>query len=544
MERKHSQSPAGRQESDPTTHVDSVDANSGVLSVAKVEVEASNRLRLRCIASAAAAAAATANAKNKHVLDENENSEPLLNTLTDNTPLVSNGLRTEISCDAVQLGLPAGKSETTSSGEICEVLEETADVKELPLKPHSAIARAAAKAGQARIASAAANSSAVNAPTNAAKDQLREAASIAAAQAKLQKFKGLPEDSRGWLHSFIRSYHWHDAFMRCETHPHEVQRYDGNNVTALHLVCSIGGAPSFLVERVLSLWVDAAKVQDGKRGNTPLHLQCMNSQRSASEVSYIVRKCPLAASILNKEGQSALHVACTSNAMLPVLKLLVNADPSMLFQKDNSGATPLALTWKAYTSSIHGMAALDSILRGGSTDAMDSLFWRFWDKMTFLLGESYAHLDNARSKGHVIHAILTSEDLSSRMNLVLLSLALRLCPDWALQSDNHGNSPLHLAARKASPKVIKALVGADQNAAAVMATTPNSTGQTPLFLASMSHRTWGNGIEDIVLAAPDVIGRREPSTGLYPFQIAAAASEDNVDTAYQLLLARPELVLS
>jgi len=291
------------------------------------------------------------------------------------------------------------------------------------------------------------------------------------------------------------------------------------------------------VERVLSSWIGAAEIQDAKRGNTPLHLQCMNSQRSAHEVSCFVRMCPQAASILNLEGQSPLHVACISNAMLPVLKLLVSADPSMILQRDRSGTTPAALHWKAYSSSIHGIAALDAALRGVGSD-IPGHFERFWSKMAFLLGKGYAYQHNTLNNSLIIHAIIAAEDIPPDSNV--LSLALKLCPDWALQKDSSGNSPLHVAAEIAPPKVIRAMVTADKNAAKMS----NDFGQMPLFLAIKSGRTWSSGIEDIVRAAPDILGKRDPESSLYPYQFAASvcSEESAANTVFELLLARPELV--
>eukprot|EP00568_Trieres_chinensis_P017744 CAMPEP_0183329616 /NCGR_PEP_ID=MMETSP0160_2-20130417/84884_1 /TAXON_ID=2839 ORGANISM="Odontella Sinensis, Strain Grunow 1884" /NCGR_SAMPLE_ID=MMETSP0160_2 /ASSEMBLY_ACC=CAM_ASM_000250 /LENGTH=450 /DNA_ID=CAMNT_0025497807 /DNA_START=41 /DNA_END=1390 /DNA_ORIENTATION=- len=354
---------------------------------------------------------------------------------------------------------------------------------------HAGIARAAAKAGMNRMAACSKTNCTKEPSSEISREQFRLAASIAAAQAKMQKFKGLPEDSRGWLHSFIRSYHWNEAYARCSTHPEELQRYDGYNITALHLVCRIGGAPSYLVERVVSSWPKAAEIQDTKRGNTPLHLQCMNSQRSSYEVSCLIKNCPKAASMLNKEGRSPLHVACVSNAMSPVLKQLVEADPSMLLQKDNSGATPLMLTWKAYSSSIQGMATLDAILRRGMRETSDGHFGRFWYKMTFLLGETFAYQHNYQSRGCTVHAILATDACSFDTNL--LSLALKLNPDWAQQKDPNGNSPLHLAAAMAPPKAIKVMVEAGPRTDLESAASePNCFGELPLFLAIKSNKKW------------------------------------------------------
>lgn len=185
---------------------------------------------------------------------------------------------------------------------------------------------------------------------------------------------------------------------------------------------------------------------------------------------------------------------------------------------------------------------MDVILRRGIRETNDGHFVRFWDKMTFLLGETFAYQHNAQSRECIVHALLASDACSFDSNL--LYLALKLDPDWALQKDSNGNSPLHLAAAMAPPKIIKVMVEAGQRTdLESTALQPNCFGELPLFLAIKNNKKLNEGLQDMTSTAPGVMRKRDPKTRLFPFQLASCVSEeDNVDAGFQLLLLQPELV--
>merc|ERR1719203_2668754 len=43
----------------------------------------------------------------------------------------------------------------------------------------------------------------------------------------------------------------------------------------------------------------------------------------------------------DEEGSTALHYACCESAPFSIIKLLINADPRLVFETDLSGSTPL-----------------------------------------------------------------------------------------------------------------------------------------------------------------------------------------------------------
>ena len=67
------------------------------------------------------------------------------------------------------------------------------------------------------------------------------------------------------------------------------------------------------------------------------------------------------------------------------------------------------------------------------------------------------------------------------------------------------------------------------------ASIPNKDGRFPLHLAIECGRSWYNGVKILQRAAPNVIRRKDPFTGLHPFQLALASKTCDLTTAYQLL---------
>ena len=54
-----------------------------------------------------------------------------------------------------------------------------------------------------------------------------------------------------------------------------------------------------------------------------------------------------------------------------------------------------------------------------------------------------------------------------------------------------------------------------------MAQMPDAAGTHPLVMALKNGRTWDTGVECLIRQNPSCLSERDPSTGLYPFQLAA-----------------------
>lgn len=72
------------------------------------------------------------------------------------------------------------------------------------------------------------------------------------------------------------------------------------------------------MESILNCWSQAALVQNNV-GDTPLHEECKHSQVTVQKTKILIDRCPSSVSVLNKSGQSPLHIAAISHAMLPVI---------------------------------------------------------------------------------------------------------------------------------------------------------------------------------------------------------------------------------
>ena len=52
----------------------------------------------------------------------------------------------------------------------------------------------------------------------------------------------------------------------------------------------------------------------------------------------------------------------------------------------------------------------------------------------------------------------------------------------------------------------------------------------------------GGVLKRLCDVAPEVLSRRDPRTGLYPFMLAAVENNNEIDVIFQLLIMSPELV--
>ena len=124
--------------------------------------------------------------------------------------------------------------------------------------------------------------------------------------------------------------------------------------------------------------------------------------------------------------------------------------------------------------------------------------------------------------------------------------------DCINNTDEHGNHPLHFALERRrsfvtsssifSSSCIRDILNANPNAAS----KKNAMGQLPLHIALQGTRgcfDWNNVIQPILNASYEAIDESDPSTGLYPF-ILAATSKGHIESTYYLLRQSPQLLIS
>lgn len=378
----------------------------------------------------------------------------------------------------------------------------------------------------------------------------------------------------------VQAHDWDAARSWVGQHPLDAMYVDvRSGWTPLHNICTIGSAPLEVLVDVLRARPRVAAMKDN-RGDTPLHQQCRNSQRSVDKILALLRYGEIAeeretsatsaaalASIRNRSGQNALHAACENFACLPVLQALVAADPTALHETDWYGNNPLDLAWKVYTSTIPGALKVAEILSSKWNRVVEEErlehFARFWERIRFLALEAYHHAQSdsgeapKRDSRLLAHALLTEWYGSGRAPLQRiaspLAVALALDPTLASVPDHRGNYPLHiLVGQDWHGREVRSSEASDM--ALLLRLFPdaalkwNANLRAPLHLAIEGGLPWAGGLELVLNSAPYLLGVQDPRTRLYPFMLAAASANGpgpglpSVELTFQLLRADPGLV--
>ena len=422
-------------------------------------------------------------------------------------------------------------------------------------------------------------------------------AAFAAAAAEAEKTRRRELEEEEGLDNIIKSSDWDRVREWFVAHPPSPQPSSDAGSTRvlsmqrrhrrghrLHQLCSIGSCPSSLIDLVASQYPDAVSEPDFSRyGDTPLHVACRNSQTSTDKVRVLLqhlrRICdvqgenPSCEAILvrNTFGGTALHSAANHNAVIDVLEMLVNCNPSILKVKTTrDGVHAVSALWSSYIQTIPGYMSVSKILEGGDVgggiveDGVGGHFERFWKKVEFLASEYYfltscgggssdaaaGAADDAdgvdptlRREDCVLHGLLMC---NVAINMYRVALRRPNSRKMAATADRRdGNLALHrlvrdrpfrLKERDAIVETVRAYPGAVR--------VGNGDGDAPLAVAIRNKVPYTNGVDAIVGADPDSTLRcRDAETGLYPFQLAAAVGgKVALETTYRLLRTLPDLL--
>jgi hypothetical protein len=352
----------------------------------------------------------------------------------------------------------------------------------------------------------------------------------------------------------IESQAWNEVERRLADFPDEASHPLRNGSpsrgwTRLHWLCSMGSTPGRIIELVASLHTEAVALPDKKYGDTPLHIACRNSFTTTDKVQGLLlhHRDPEAILIRNHFGGTALHSASNHNALLGVLQALVQANDRILRVPTFQGVHAVTTLWQAYAQTIPGHMCVARILQTGGCPSTpeESHFERFWDKCTFLATEYFRRspscpdhvTDKQQLQKYVLHGLI-----QSNVPIKLFQVALKRDPTYALVTDAHGNMPMHLLLEsrpyrlKEKEAILTLLPVAPQ-----AASHANHQRDVPLVIAIRNRIPWANGVE--VLACPTVVERRDESSQLLPFQLAASIGGNvSVETTYHLLCMRPDLL--
>ena len=363
------------------------------------------------------------------------------------------------------------------------------------------------------------------------------------------------------LITLIEAGEWDLVRTRWTTNPDEFsQLHPDTGKTPLHELCAKTNAPADIIQHTAQNFPKSTKVRDLSRfESTPLHILCLNSQRTFGKVQTVVDvMSPDDLLLGNAEGDTALHLACAHNACFQVLQLLIRANPALLVAQNHQHRNAFSYLRRNYFQSIPGHMAMTRILndREVLSPRSEGHFERFWQKIAYYATETLKYLelapreaaaidDDDDSDGFMLLGMLQLED----PRLTTLQVVLKRRPDLASRADVNGNYPLHYAVQNQyfggvrDAHWIQLLLEAYPQAALCA----NNDGDVPLMLAIRGNLGWDHGLRLLVQTAPQVLSCRDPQTRLYPFLLAASYARDEeeadgVSIVYQMLVARPDLV--
>jgi len=365
---------------------------------------------------------------------------------------------------------------------------------------------------------------------------------------------------------------------------------DGN--TPLHIGASL---PRIVGSTTMSYLFDSyprAALMQNINGCTPLHLASLH-KAPLDVIQLLVEANPDAALMRNSKGQTPLFIALSVGSSIETLRLILKARPNCVNIRDEDGTSAIALAW-------------NMMLLGKQTDIEGRIAQNGQD----ILSEERRSRDNCISLASAVKSSGLVGDVRQWMGIIdmllrasfhgstedplpdkkqwravhascaggvcppeLLGFALQLLPREVSVVNEDGNLPLHIVSQsephdhrcprqlwtgRCIDMVLKISAGS--------ALKTDRRGRLPLHLALASQKTWNYGVESLVKTFPEAIRMRDPTTGLFPFMIAATAagtkitkkrnkddpSENRrqtieleiVNTIFMLLRAAPELVSS
>mmetsp|Transcript_8238 Transcript_8238/g.12664 ORF Transcript_8238/g.12664 Transcript_8238/m.12664 type:complete len:389 (+) Transcript_8238:143-1309(+) len=347
---------------------------------------------------------------------------------------------------------------------------------------------------------------------------------------------------------------WQPAIDRLESHPDEVGIIGSLfGQTALHVAC-IRYPPLILIKKMIALAAENIQHQNSD-GETALHIAC---NCSSPEVQLeLIKAGPQAISLRDKYGETPLHYAARNGVSFLVLQSMLEAAPKVVGWNNHKGLSPFELLSRSYVDA----KSLEDF------DEEDQYSIDF--EMSLLFLRSQVPSPNLTP---LVHAAAQTPCCPRPFLYTLM----KFFPEQALQYDYEGNTPLlHVAAsvisdgptscwdqeldgyrdQEAEEKMdmdnytniddqVKTVPSKDllllmldwNNQAARMA---DINGRLPLTHALLHNKKWSEGVENLVLAAPKALATRDPTTLLYPFQLAACVGQDT-DTIYNLVRSFPQ----
>jgi len=372
------------------------------------------------------------------------------------------------------------------------------------------------------------------------------------------------------LLSLVQSYDWAGALSRIASSPDECRAVGVQGRTPLHVACD-HDAPAILVEALLKACPEAS-LMVGTSNMNPLHITCSSQHASVHVVRVLLQSSELSyhmTSMRDVDGDTPLHAACRCGAPIDVLRVLLQANPKAVNERDYEGLTPLLRLWVRYFVILG-----DDVIEGvkGSADLTGDL-GDAWKKTELLLRCAYiGSLSGTcarRPNAPIFRAVHAASAIDCPRSVV--KIATIVYPKQVEQCDEQGMTPLLIAAsapiykvrdlsddgymledrvhgddtnndmasveesNSTEPSVIDILIRASTKPASIA----DSHGRLPLHLAIQTGKRWNEGIRAILEAHPDALGQKDITTGLVPFMQAAAVESPDGGTILELLRRDP-----
>mmetsp|Transcript_22136 Transcript_22136/g.54780 ORF Transcript_22136/g.54780 Transcript_22136/m.54780 type:complete len:417 (+) Transcript_22136:129-1379(+) len=311
---------------------------------------------------------------------------------------------------------------------------------------------------------------------------------------------------------------------------------------------------------------------EGHYHETPLYLACQHDP-PLEALRAVIAAHPESVQIASTENRDLpIHIACRYQAGTEILKALLKDYPETAAGMTKWGWTPI-------------MTLLESRAKQMNDDGDDD----FWEKVLVLLravarsrlmnidpfddigcnkvngansknSKQLSSVPVANPEEHIFFVHAAASMGARGCPIEVLSHVMEKYPMQVFQRDEQCHLPLHVAIQKITwskhrkrrlkPKekpFLESLLNAYPGSARERIYSDHH--RYPLHSAIANGHSWSQGVREIFLAAPECVIVRDSCTGLFPFQLAAVPiieeksySNDNLETVFQLLRARPDVI--
>jgi ankyrin repeat protein len=291
-------------------------------------------------------------------------------------------------------------------------------------------------------------------------------------------------------------------------------RLNTRNQTALRLHCQRRNASVKVAKILLEANPDALTILETEDGWAPMHYAAANANLDL--IRFLAETKPDAVSLRTTRGMTPLHLLCRQNPtadQLPIMNLLLRADPSSLLQRDwPNGFTPLHLLCKGSRISIpvfnlllHDSQQVASVqdnecylpLHHACEIGCDA------DIISRLLSE---YPDGASACTRKQDSAL-SLACACNKSVDTVRLLIQANQDALVKKNDYGFAPLHCVCRAYQPRI--AIVQALLDACPASITLKTNAGETPVHLACSNSGGFVSLIQLLTFVQNEKIGSAE-----------------------------------